>query len=62
MEDIGVWWNEGIETLGRKKKPPEELKISVTINIKQKVFDELSKYGKPKNVIEKEINEKYLKE
>lgn len=48
--------------LGRKRIDPEEVVKTVGINIKQKVITEIEKEGNPKHVIEKMVNEKYLKE
>ncbi|MCY7488064.1 hypothetical protein M5X00_29390 [Paenibacillus alvei] len=48
--------------MGRKRIPEEEKKITVGINLKQKVVKEIEKEGKPKHIIEKMVNEKYGKD
>jgi hypothetical protein len=47
--------------LGRSRKPEEEKTKSITINLLQKVINEISKDGNPKHVIEKIINDIYKK-
>lgn len=41
---------------------PAEKKVTLAINLKQKVIDAMSKEGKPKKIAENIINQKYLKE
>jgi hypothetical protein len=48
--------------LGRKRIDPEEVVKSICINVKQKVLTEIEKEGVPKHIIERIVNEKYLKE
>jgi translation elongation factor EF-Ts len=48
--------------LGRKRIDPEEVVKTICVNVKQKVLTEIEKEGNPKHIIEKMINEKYLKE
>lgn len=47
--------------MGRKRIEETEKVKTLCINLQQKVIDELSKEGIPKNVIEKIINDKYLR-
>lgn len=47
--------------MGGKRKDPEEIVRTVTINLKQKVLTEIEKHGKPKKVIEEIIIEKFSK-
>lgn len=46
--------------MGRHRKPPGEVVKAITINLKLKVIEELEIEGKPKHVIEKMVNDKYL--
>jgi translation elongation factor EF-Ts len=46
--------------LGRKRIDEADKVITLSINLQQKVIRELEKEGKPKNVIERIINDKYL--
>lgn len=48
--------------LGRKRIDPEEVVKIICINVKQKVLTEIEKEGVPKHIIERIVNEKYLKE
>ncbi|MEK5586682.1 hypothetical protein MKZ21_30955 [Paenibacillus sp. FSL P2-0536] len=48
--------------LGRKRIDPEEVVKTICINVKQKVLTEIEKDGVPKHIIERIVNEKYLKE
>lgn len=48
--------------MGGKRKDPEEVMKTISVNLKQKVLTEIEKEGNPKHVIEKIINEKYLKQ
>lgn len=47
--------------MGRPRKPAEEVVKTISINLKQGTIDEIAKEGKPKNIIEKLINDKYGK-
>lgn len=47
--------------MGGKRKDPKEVIKTISINLKQKVLDEIAKEGRPKHVIESLINQKYLK-
>lgn len=47
--------------MGRPRKPEEEKIVTLSINLKKRTLDEISKEGKPKNVIEKLVREKYEK-
>ncbi len=60
IKNKGVDHHEGAYHLGRHRKPPGEVVKAVTINLKLKVIEELEKEGKPKHVIEKMVNDKYL--
>lgn len=48
--------------MGRKRKPEGERKMSLTINLKEKVLKNVEKDGKPKKVIESMVNNKYGKD
>lgn len=48
--------------MGRKRKPEGEVMKSITINLKQKIIEEIEKDGIPKKVIEEIITQKYSKE
>lgn len=48
--------------MGGKRKEPEEVVKTLTINIKQKVITEMEKEGNPKRIVEKLVNDRYLKE
>jgi hypothetical protein len=45
-----------------KRIPEEEKKVTLSINLKQKVINEMKKEGKPKKIAEEMITQKYLKE
>lgn len=47
--------------MGRKRIDEKEVVKTLSINLKQKVIDEISKEGTPKHVIEKTIVEKFAK-
>lgn len=51
-----------VKTMGRKRKEPGEIVKTISINLKQKVIDEIAKDGVPKKVIEDMITQKYSKE
>lgn len=53
---------EGNNRLGRKRKDPEEVVKSISINLKQKIITEIEKEGKAKHIIEKMVKEKYEKQ
>ena len=53
-------WIAGVNMAG-KRKPESELMRSITINLQQKVIDEIAKEGTPKKLIEKMVNDKYKK-
>lgn len=48
--------------MGGKRKDPAEVIKTIGINLKQKVITEIEKEGNPKHIIEKILNDKYLKE
>lgn len=50
---------KGVINLGRPRKPDEEKRVTLGINLKKKVYDRVAKEGKPKHVIEKMVNDKY---
>lgn len=47
--------------MGRPRKPKEEIVKTITINLQQKILDEISQEGDPKKVIEKLLIEKFSK-
>lgn len=47
--------------MGGKRKDPDEVIKTISINLKQKVLDEIAKEGNPKHVIEALVNSKYSK-
>lgn len=45
--------------MGRVRKDPTERVRTLTINLQQKIIDEIAKQGSPKQVIEEELIKKY---
>ncbi|RRJ53999.1 hypothetical protein EHV15_36165 [Paenibacillus oralis] len=54
-------WFEMGSCMGGKRKDPDEVIKTISINLKQKVLDEIAKEGNPKHVIEALVNSKYSK-
>lgn len=45
--------------MGRARKDPSERVGTITINLQQKIIDEIAEQGSPKQVIEQELIKKY---
>lgn len=48
--------------MGRKRIDPQEKKVTLSLNLKQKVIDAMKKDGIPKKIAEDIITKKYEKE